>query len=95
MGEEEFYSLTWWQWGMKVHQINRNMRHREIDLHLKRMELANFINANRGKNDPPIKHEDIIRLSIDDDPKEKDVDLMQATKKVKEMLGGRIKHGNK
>lgn len=53
-----------------------------------RIQWADFRNANKGKNEPMVEPQDLIRLSFD---KEKVPEKKLSFKEAKEQFGSRIK----
>lgn len=72
---EEFWRLTWWEWGLRVIRFAEDRRKRledhELLLAVTRIMIADFRNAHRRKGSAPLKAEDIFKLSFDKDANKK------------------------
>lgn len=72
---ERFFELSWYEWSLEIEKV-RIRKDRDFDIwegqaSLMRNFMALFANANRGKNTPPFKPTDFIRLSFDNIEEEK------------------------
>jgi hypothetical protein len=98
-GSGWFYKLTWYDWIIWLEKIiEDNEALLEADQarwQRWRLTRADFLNSHRGKGDPEVKPQDIIRLPIDDGIKNEEVKTGLSFKEAKEKLGGRIKHHGK
>ena len=99
MKSDDFYELTWYDWIIWVEKvIDDNEDQLELDQarwQRWRLTRADFLNAHRGKGDPEVKPEDVIRLPMDDERKKEDIKTGLTFKEAKEKLGGKLKHGSK
>jgi hypothetical protein len=71
LSPKQFWNLTWYEWGLEILRLYEQQKkveeEREFYLSVKRIEIANFINAHRGQNSKTIKPEDVFKLSFDKD----------------------------
>jgi hypothetical protein len=97
LSSENFWRLTWWDWGMEVFKMVRsNQKHleeREFYLAVERIKIADFKNAHfRTESGQPldVKPEDIFQLSYD--KIRTDVDERPVTfKEAKALYGSKFK----
>jgi hypothetical protein len=97
MNPDFFWNLTWFEWGIYLIKV---VRAREKENTLQEHEwirwrtiVADFRNANRGKNDPVLNPSDIVKLSFDDDVKKQEAIEKVSFKEMKAQLGSKFKHG--
>jgi hypothetical protein len=89
LSPNEFWGLTWYEWGMYVIKLykdqKRKLDDRELYLDVERQKIAHFMNANfRTASGGPLnlKPYDIWKLSYDTEmKKEDDPDLLNRLKK--------------
>jgi len=94
MKPEEFWDLTWYDWGLYVlkHQtaLERNVMMQESNLVVWRAWMALYANSVRDSKKQPIPFEptDFFKLSFDDVKKEP---LILSEKQMKEKFGKTFK----
>lgn len=102
MRSDEFWGLTWYEWGGWVGRIQAEHRKREQDhqltIEMTRNFMALFANANRGKDSEIYKPQDFFKLSYDKPEEQKkeltEEDKKQAVEKAKEVFKARKKKRN-
>jgi hypothetical protein len=69
LSPQEFWDLTWYDWGLFVLRVIRNQKKfiddQELYLAVERIKIADFRNAHRGKNEIATRPQDIFQLSFD------------------------------
>ena len=91
LSPSEFWSLTWYEWGLYVLRLHkdrqREMADRELSIEQTRQFMALHYNLNRGQN-PALDPQDFWRLSYDKDLVE---ERPMTFKEAKALLGSKIR----
>lgn len=70
MPSDEFWNLTWYDWGLWIERIReereRRLQDKELIVEMTRSFMALFANANRGKAQKTFEPKDFFKLSYDD-----------------------------
>jgi hypothetical protein len=96
--KDVFWEFTWYEWGMEMLRLYEQQKRREDDkefyLSVKRIEIADFKNANWKFQGGPVKEKDIFKLSFDkeeEEVKERPLTFREA----KALFGSRIRRDGK
>jgi hypothetical protein len=92
----KFWEFTWYEWGMEMLRHYESQKQREEDrefyLSVKRIEIADFKNANWSFPGGKLKPRDIFKLSFDV-PEQEERPL--SFKEAKALFGSRIRRDGK
>lgn len=94
--QNRFWEFTWYEWGfemLKLYEREKRINEdREFYLSVKRIEIADYKNANWKYPGGPLKPTDIFKLSFD---KEETKERQLTFKEAKALFGSRMRKDGK
>lgn len=100
MSSEEFWKLTWYEWGLWclriVDQRRKRNEDRELSIEMTRSIMTLQANIHRGKRARPYEKTDFFKLSYDDQPTDRKmvgIDNAEFMKEMKERFGKKKPRG--